>query len=86
MPTAASATGCPASAPNTSATICRGSPDRTSSTLAPSSSTTRNTLPTMGTASSSFRVPSAMNCTITSGQLAAATSAPRLSAVFKEGG
>ena len=83
---AASATGLAASAPNTAPTICCTLPASTSSTSAPSRSTTRNTPPTTGTASSSFSVPSATNCTTTSGQFAAATSAPRLSAAFSEGG
>jgi len=45
-----------------------------------------NLPPTNGTARSNCCVPSAMNCTTISGQLAAAIKAPRLSDAFRAGG
>ena len=50
-----------------------------------SSSATRNAPPTIGTASSSLTLESATKPTITSGQFAAAMSAPRLRAAFSPG-
>ena len=85
-PNAASATGLAPSAADTAPMISRTSPAITSSTSAPSRSTTRKMPPTTGTASSSFSVPSAMNCTAMSGQFAAAINAPRLSEAFSAGG
>ncbi len=85
-PNAINAAGLARSAPNTDATIWRVSPAMISSTSAPSSSTTRTMPPTTGTASSSFSVPSAMNCTATRGQFAAATNAPRFREAFRSGG
>ena len=85
-PNAVSATGLAPSATSTAPMISRTSPASTSRRSAPSRSTTRKIPPTTGTASSSFKVPSATNWTAMSGQFAAASKAPRLSEDFNAGG
>ena len=69
----------------TSCTMSRRSPTSSSSASAPRRRTTRKIPPTTGTARSTFSVDSATNWTATSGQFAAATSAPRLSVAFRPG-
>src|SRR5687767_5011121 len=76
------ATGLSREAPKTVAAISLTLPDVTLSTSVSISSTTRKIPPIAGTARSSSSMPSAMNCTATSGQLAAVTMAPRFKAAF----
>ena len=79
------ATGLAVRAPRIEVTTVRTSPLSMSVSGASMIKATRNAPPTMGTASRSFRQDSATNCAMTSGQFAAATSAPRFSAVFNPG-
>src|SRR3954471_6509544 len=82
---AASAAGLCISAAMIDVTISLASPRRSSDMLVSSSSATMKAPPTIGTASISLRLDSATNCTTTSGQLAAAISAPRFRAAFSPG-
>ena len=82
---ATSAGGLAAIALKTACTISLGLPLMSSPTSAFNRSATRKIPPRTGTASSSFSVDSATNCTTTSGQFAAVMSAPRLSAAFRPG-
>ena len=65
--------------------ISVGPPRRSSVSGVSRSRATRNAPPAIGTARSSFTLESAMKPTMTSGQLTAATSAPRFSAAFSPG-
>ena len=76
--------GC-VSAATIDVTISRTSPRSRSVSCVSSSSATRKAPPTIGTASRSLRLESATKLTMTSGQFAAAMSAPRLSAAFSPG-
>jgi glycosyltransferase involved in cell wall biosynthesis len=82
---AASATGLAINAERMEVTMSRTSPRSRSLRLASRSSATRKAPPTIGTASRSLRTDSVTNWTITSGQLAAAISAPRFKAAFSPG-
>ena len=82
---AASAAGLAVSAEMIAVTMSRTSPRSSSVKLVSRSSATRKAPPMIGTASSSLRLDSATNWMMTSCQLAAASSAPRLSAALSPG-
>src|SRR5262245_22091649 len=82
---ATSAPGLAVSAETIEVAMSRRSPRSRSLSGVSSSSATRKAPPTIGTASSSLTLESATNPTMTSGQLAAAMSAPRFRAAFRPG-